>query len=337
MRPATFTPRMAHELTDSGNAAGPPVTMFRHDGRRPLPRRHGGATAASLGHPRHRLFRRVDGRCPLVRPWAQRLAAGDWIGSDVFYQAPLYPYFLGGLYAALGRDLLMVRLIQAMVGSAAVVLLASAGERLFSRRVGVLAGLALALYAPAIFFDALLQKSVLDVFFICLSIWVVSRLVDRPVSRRLWVGLGAVDGRPQPDARERPGAGRRGGRLEPGARIQDRQEQTADGRRQTAGRGDWQRTKRWQKREPGTIVRIANPGFRIAGAPDAGLRPRSGGRPVAGRRSQLRGHRRPLPHHLAVRPELLYREQPGGGRHLHVASARTGRTGVRTAGRDGTG
>ena len=27
--------------------------------------------------------------------WAQRLAAGDWIGSDVFYQAPLYPYFLG--------------------------------------------------------------------------------------------------------------------------------------------------------------------------------------------------------------------------------------------------
>ena len=28
--------------------------------------------------------------------WAQRLAAGDWIGADVFYQAPLYPYFLGG-------------------------------------------------------------------------------------------------------------------------------------------------------------------------------------------------------------------------------------------------
>ncbi len=27
--------------------------------------------------------------------WAQRLAGGDWIGTDVFYQAPLYPYFLG--------------------------------------------------------------------------------------------------------------------------------------------------------------------------------------------------------------------------------------------------
>ena len=23
--------------------------------------------------------------------WARRLAGGDWIGTDVFYQAPLYP------------------------------------------------------------------------------------------------------------------------------------------------------------------------------------------------------------------------------------------------------
>ena len=122
--------------------------------------------------------------------WAQRLAAGDWFGTDVFYQAPLYPYFLGVLYAALGRDLLMVRIVQAAVGATSAVLLASAGERLFSRGVGLLAGAALALYAPAVFFDGLLQKSVLDVFFICLSIWVVSRLVDRPGSPRLWVGLG---------------------------------------------------------------------------------------------------------------------------------------------------
>jgi tetratricopeptide (TPR) repeat protein len=33
----------------------------------------------------------------------------------------------------------------------------------------------LALYAPAIFFDGLLQKSVLDVFFVCLALWLLSR------------------------------------------------------------------------------------------------------------------------------------------------------------------
>ena len=81
-----------------------------------------------------------------------------------------------------------------MVGSAAVVLLAAAGERLFSRRVGLVAGLGAGPVRAAIFFDALLQKSVLDVFFICLSIWVISRLVDRPRSAPLWLGLGAAMG-----------------------------------------------------------------------------------------------------------------------------------------------
>src|SRR6185503_3157063 len=31
--------------------------------------------------------------------WAQQIAGGDWIGQGVFYQAPLYPYFLGALYS----------------------------------------------------------------------------------------------------------------------------------------------------------------------------------------------------------------------------------------------
>src|SRR5574342_1134898 len=36
--------------------------------------------------------------------WGRRIAGGEWIGRDVFYQAPLYPYFLGTLYAIAGRD-----------------------------------------------------------------------------------------------------------------------------------------------------------------------------------------------------------------------------------------
>src|SRR5688500_10583372 len=117
--------------------------------------------------------------------WAQRLAGGDWIGSDVFYQAPLYPYFLGVIYAIGGRDLLVVRIIQAVIGSASCVLLGMAGARLFSARAGLIAGLALALWAPAIFFDALLQKSVLDMFFVCLALYLIARLVaNRPASAR---------------------------------------------------------------------------------------------------------------------------------------------------------
>ena len=120
--------------------------------------------------------------------WAQRLAAGNWFGGDVFYQAPLYPYFLGVIYKIVGHSLLAVRVVQALVGAASCALLGMAGHRLFSRRVGIVAGGALAIYAPAIFFDALIQKSVLDTFFLTLVLWLVSRLIDerddgRPAAR----------------------------------------------------------------------------------------------------------------------------------------------------------
>lgn len=107
--------------------------------------------------------------------WARRIAGGEWIGRDVFYQAPLYPYFLGVIYSIGGRSLVAVRVCQAIVGSCSCVLLGAAARRLFSPAVGVAAGLMLALYAPAIFFDGLVQKSVLDVFFVCLALYLVAR------------------------------------------------------------------------------------------------------------------------------------------------------------------
>jgi len=122
--------------------------------------------------------------------WAMEIASGDWIGQDVFYQAPLYPYFLGTLYAIAGRSLLMVRVCQAVIGTAACVLLALAARRLYSERAGLIAGLGLALYAPAVFSDGLLQKSVLDLFFVCLVLWIVSGLIDEPAKRSRWFWLG---------------------------------------------------------------------------------------------------------------------------------------------------
>jgi tetratricopeptide (TPR) repeat protein len=126
--------------------------------------------------------------------WARRLAAGDWIGTEVFYQAPLYPYFMGVVYAVFGRDLLILRVIQALIGSASCALLGLAGARLFSKPVGTIAGLALALYAPAIFFDGLIQKSVLDMFFVCLGLWLVSKVVSESATPATWIALGLAMG-----------------------------------------------------------------------------------------------------------------------------------------------
>lgn len=126
--------------------------------------------------------------------WALRLAQGDWIGREVFYQAPLYPYFLGVIYAVAGHSLTAVRVVQAIVGAGSCALVALAARRFFSPQAGLAAGIGLAMYAPAIFFDGLLQKSVLDLFFVSLALWIVSRLVDAPGRLRDWFFLGLALG-----------------------------------------------------------------------------------------------------------------------------------------------
>src|SRR2546426_8581663 len=108
--------------------------------------------------------------------WAQRITGGDWIGRDVFYQAPLYPYFLASIYWIAGRSPTLVRIAQALIGSCSCVLIAAAARRLFSARAGLLAGLMLAVYAAGIFFGWLLPESVLDVFFVCLALWLTSNI-----------------------------------------------------------------------------------------------------------------------------------------------------------------
>jgi tetratricopeptide (TPR) repeat protein len=126
--------------------------------------------------------------------WARQIAAGDWIGQGVFYQAPLYPYFLAVIYAIAGRDLFLVRVCQAIVGAAGCALLALAGRRVHSEKVGLIAGLGLAIYAPAIFFDGVLQKSVLDLVFVSLVLWVFAGIVDDSANRGRWFWLGVALG-----------------------------------------------------------------------------------------------------------------------------------------------
>lgn len=125
----------------------------------------------------------IDGRA--YDAWAQQLAAGDWLGTEVFYQAPLYPYTLGVLYVVFGHDPMLARLLQAALSATACLLLAWAGQRYFGHRAGVIAGLLLAVYPPAFFFDGLIQKASLDLWLMTLLL----ALVAEATQRRSWPWL----------------------------------------------------------------------------------------------------------------------------------------------------
>lgn len=120
--------------------------------------------------------------------WARRIAAGDWYGTEVFYQAPLYPYALAVFYALFGADPWAARLAQGLIGSASCVLLALAGRRFFSPAVGAVAGITMALYGPLVFFDGLLQKTALDVLFTSLLLLLLGEMLCR---QRAWLMLAA--------------------------------------------------------------------------------------------------------------------------------------------------
>lgn len=127
--------------------------------------------------------------------WARQILEGSQ-RAEVFYQAPLYPYFLALIYGALGHSLGAVRLVQALLGSVACVLLFDAVTRFFEdRRAGLVAGLLLAIYPPAIYFDSVLLRASLAAFLFTLLIWLLS-LTHRSerFGNLTWLSVGVVGG-----------------------------------------------------------------------------------------------------------------------------------------------
>ena len=119
-----------------------------------------------------------DGR--QYHAWATEIAAGDWVGREVFYQAPLYPYFIAVIQSLFGPEAGPLRVIQMLLGAASCVLVAIAGRRFFTPTVGYAAGMVLALYPPAIFFDGLVQKASLGLFLTSLLLVLLAEPTTEP-------------------------------------------------------------------------------------------------------------------------------------------------------------
>ena len=96
---------------------------------------------------------------------ATRMAVdGHWLGDPTpFWQPPLYSYFLGLVFALLGPDYYIPRLVQAVLGAVNCVLIYFLGRRIFSGAVGLAAAGLAAMYGPLLFFDAEFLPPVLAV------------------------------------------------------------------------------------------------------------------------------------------------------------------------------
>jgi tetratricopeptide (TPR) repeat protein len=121
--------------------------------------------------------------------WARGIAAGDWRGSQVFFQAPLYPYLLAVLYALLGHRVVLVYLFQIALAVAGCWALYRAGRAMDGERTGLAAALLAALYGPFLFYDAQLLKESLAVTTTCFLLWALAAARSRAnLGRRLAAG-----------------------------------------------------------------------------------------------------------------------------------------------------
>ncbi len=103
--------------------------------------------------------------------WAKQIAGGDWMGNQVFFRAPFYPYFLAVLYKIFGHHLFLVRLIQHLIGSLSVILIFLVAKKIFDRKVAILASILAATYWIFIYYEAELLLDYLLVFWGLLLIW----------------------------------------------------------------------------------------------------------------------------------------------------------------------
>ena len=110
--------------------------------------------------------------------WARRIASGT-SEREAFFMSPLYPHFLSAIYRILGRDLLLVRIIQAGIGSATAAMTYMIGRRVFGSRVGLIAGLVTALYGALVFYDGSILITPLLVFLNALCLYLLIRADDR--------------------------------------------------------------------------------------------------------------------------------------------------------------
>jgi 4-amino-4-deoxy-L-arabinose transferase-like glycosyltransferase len=125
-------------------------------------RRHPEALAALAG---------PDGTSPASEEEAARRLWDRWYGGPTFHQEPLYPYLVGLSYRLFGPDPRVVFVWQQALGVLGVLLLFAIARRLFGDLRAAIAGALLALCSPVFFYELLLLRDSLIVFWGLLLVW----------------------------------------------------------------------------------------------------------------------------------------------------------------------
>lgn len=124
---------------------------------------------------------------------AESLVSGEgWAkyGSLLHRRTPGYPLMIAGLYSVFGVQVVAVQLTQCLLFAGTCWLVQDIGRRLFSAKVGLLAGLLCAVHPSLLRYVPDLHLETLLTFLFTLSTWLGCRFFEKPsLSRGVTLGI----------------------------------------------------------------------------------------------------------------------------------------------------
>ncbi len=122
-----------------------------------------------------------------------RALLGRAPASEPYFHSPLYIWFMASVFKLFGEQLIVVRLLQAVMNCLTCLLVYALGCRLFSRAEACVAALIWALYGPIVFYTGELLNVACILFLFVLALHLAIRASDRPSIGR-WLSAGLVTG-----------------------------------------------------------------------------------------------------------------------------------------------
>lgn len=119
--------------------------------------------------------------------WAVSISQGNFLGDHTFFMSPLYPYFMGLIYAIVGVKPLAVMFIQALMGVAIVYLIYVWAFRITDRKTALTASALASLYAPFIFYEVTLLTATLIILLSVTLLVSFERSREDPAPKYLWI------------------------------------------------------------------------------------------------------------------------------------------------------
>ncbi len=124
---------------------------------------------------------------------ANNIASGNWIGNEVFFMSPGYPYFLAVIFAVFGKSILIVRFLQIVINSVNIILIYQVAKNIHSQKAGYFAAALAAVFSLFIFYSGAILLEVIQVFILSLLLVILTskNLKD---NRKMWLWVGLLLG-----------------------------------------------------------------------------------------------------------------------------------------------